>query len=486
MEDRVFGTDVTDATRETNSKLKRRDFFRTAGMAGLGLGTLTMARPEAQVEYLTQNVSRSSRPSELRITDLRIAEIGGVPFRCPIIRIDTNQGLSGYGEVRDDGAPEYALMLKSRILGENPCNVEKIFRIVRQFGHHGRQGGGVSGVETALWDLAGRAYGVPIYQMLGGKYRDRVRLYADTSSSPDPLTFARRMKETRVDAGYTSLKMDLGIELLSRVGGEGVLVNSRTWGPVGEPQLRGQYSRERGDYGQIDHPFTRIQITEKGLDVMEEFVSVMREHVGYEVQLGIDHTGHFDKNEAIKLARRLEKYSLAYMEDLVSWMYVDDWKDITDATTTPTKTGEDIYLLDGFRELIDKRAVDIVHPDLGSAGGILETKRINDYASERGIMTNYHYAGSPIGFYASVHAAAACQNFGVLEHHSVENKRWYNLIAGDSSGVFDQGYTHVPEGPGLGFELNLEAVKEYLIEGAGFFEPTPEWDQIRAWDRPWS
>jgi hypothetical protein len=218
-----------NTTHDAPERSGRRQFLETAGLTGLSLGTLTMARPEAQVEHLAQNVNRSSQPSELRITDLRIAEVGGIPFRCPIIRIDTNQGISGYGEVRDNGPKEYALMLKSRILGENPCNVEKIFRIIKQFGHHGRQGGGVAGVETALWDLAGKAYGVPVYQMLGGKYRDRVRLYADTTSLPDPHAFGRLMKETRVDAGYTALKMDLGVELISRAGGEGVLVNSRAW-----------------------------------------------------------------------------------------------------------------------------------------------------------------------------------------------------------------------------------------------------------------
>jgi len=140
----------------------RRDFLRTAGLSGLTLGAMTSAPLEARVEFLTQQVNRRSSPSELRITDLRIAEVGGIPFRCPIIRIDTNQGISGYGEVRDNGPKEYALFLKSRILGENPCNVEKLFRVIRQFGHHGRQGGGVSGVETALWDLAGKAYGVPV------------------------------------------------------------------------------------------------------------------------------------------------------------------------------------------------------------------------------------------------------------------------------------------------------------------------------------
>ena len=101
-------------------------------------------------------------------------------MRCPLIKIYTNQGLVGYGEVRDGGSKSYALMLKSRILGENPCDVDKIFRRIKQFGHHARQGGGVCGIEVALWDLAGKAYGVPVYQMLGGKFRDKIRIYCDT------------------------------------------------------------------------------------------------------------------------------------------------------------------------------------------------------------------------------------------------------------------------------------------------------------------
>lgn len=415
---------------------------------------------------------------------MRIAEVDGIPFRVPIVRIDTNQGISGYGEVRDAGDPRYALMLKSRILGENPCNVEKLFKMIRQFGFHGRQGGGVAGVETALWDLAGKAYGVPVYQMLGGKYRDKVRLYADTAGAGDPHVFANRMKKTRVDKGYTALKMDIGIGLVADI--PGALTNTHHHAPQGERGLQSQYSGTPGEYGQIDHPFTRIQITEKGLDGIEEFVSVMRDTVGYEIPLGIDHTGHFDTDEAIKLARRLEPYTLSYMEDLVAWKWVDKWKEITTSTTTPTVTGEDIFGLEGgFKELIDKQAVNLVHPDLGSAGGILETKRIGDYAQDGGIGMMLHYAGSPIGFFGSVHAAAATENFLWLEHHSVENEAWYSLISDDTV-VFDEGYVPVPEKPGLGFELNEEAIKENLTDDSGFFEPTPEWDEARSWDRLWS
>ena len=126
------------------------------------------------------NVHRCSEPSQLKITDIRVANINGAPKHCPLIKIYTNQGIVGYGEVRDASSATYALMLKSRILGENPCNVDKIFRKIKQFGGPSRQGGGVSGIEIALWDLAGKAYGVPLYQLLGGKFRDEIRVYCDT------------------------------------------------------------------------------------------------------------------------------------------------------------------------------------------------------------------------------------------------------------------------------------------------------------------
>ncbi|NBC67251.1 MAG: mandelate racemase/muconate lactonizing enzyme family protein [Bacteroidetes bacterium] len=466
-----------------SNKVDRRNFIKKAGAGGLGLFGMFALPFEDQIGHLAQNVNRYSSPSELEITDLRIAEIDGIPFRVPLIRIDTNQGISGYGEVRDGGAKEYALFLKSRLLGENPCNVEKVFKIIKQFGGHGRLGGGVSGVETALWDLTGKAYDVPVYQLLGGKYRDKVRLYCDTTTSDDPHEYARRMQE-RIEMGYTFLKMDMGIQLVDDE--EGSLTNTREYGPKGQRELRSQYSGEQGDYGQIDHPFTRIQVTQQGLERMMEYLRVMRDTIGYEIPMGTDHWGHFDKNEAIKIARAAEPYTLAYVEDLIAWQYADEWKEISEATTTPTMTGEDIYLLDGFKELIDKQAVDMVHPDLGSAGGILETKRIGDYAMQNGIAMMLHYAGAPFGFMASVHAAAATENFVALEHHSVDTPNWYDLVQEDKSAIFQDGYTPVPEKPGLGVEINEDAVREHLIEDAGYFEPTPEWDEIRTWDRTWS
>src|SRR5579871_3590964 len=201
----------------------RRSFLKGAA-AAIGAGFWA----DSTLEALPQNVNTNSKPSDLKITDLRVVTVSRAPMTCPIIRIDTNQDIYGLGEVRDGASKNYALMLKSRLLGENPCNIDKLFRRVKQFGGHSRQGGGVCGVEMALWDLAGKAYNVPVYQMLGGKFRDKIRCYADTTESEDPKVYGERLKK-RKEQGFTWLKMDLGIDLMKDVPGtitrpEGVLI----------------------------------------------------------------------------------------------------------------------------------------------------------------------------------------------------------------------------------------------------------------------
>src|ERR1022692_4806122 len=187
----------------------RRSFLRGAAVA-LGAGFWA----DHELEALPQNVNTNSKPSDLRITDMRVLTVARAPMTCPLIRIDTNQGIYGLGEVRDGASKNYALVLKSRLLGENPCNVDKVFRKIKQFGGPARQGGGVSGVEMALWDLAGKAYNAPIYQMLGGKFRDKIRCYADTTESNDPKVYGQRLK-ARKEQGFTWLKMDLGIDMVA-------------------------------------------------------------------------------------------------------------------------------------------------------------------------------------------------------------------------------------------------------------------------------
>ena len=170
----------TGVKHEEKRKLSgRRDFIKKSALGGIALGGLMHLSIEDTIAHTTSKVNRASSPSDLKITDMSVAVVGNVG-RTAIIRIDTNQGIYGLGEVRDAADERYALMLNSRILGLNPCNVEMIFKIIRQFGYHGRQGGGVCAVEMALWDLCGKAYGVPAWQLLGGRYRDKIRLYADT------------------------------------------------------------------------------------------------------------------------------------------------------------------------------------------------------------------------------------------------------------------------------------------------------------------
>ena len=459
----------------------RRNFLKKTALGGIALGGLMHLSVEDTLAQTTQNVSRASSPSDLKITDMRYAlttVLGGTA----IIRIDTNQGIYGLGEVRDGADVRYALMLKSRILGLNPCNVEMIFKIIKQFGSHGRQGGGVCGVEMALWDLTGKAYGVPAWQLLGGKYRDSVRLYADTPEGKDHDDQAEKIRYRIEDQGYTWLKMDVSINNLKDV--PGGLVNHEFWdGASGQYDLRNYMG-----YGNTKHPFTQVQITDKGLEELVKLVEHTREHIGWDIPISTDHYGHFDLNNGIRLGRALEKYRLAWMEDVVPWEYTDQWKSLSDALETPMLTGEDIYLLQGFKPLIDIHAVDIVHPDLATSGGLLETKKIGDYAEEHGVAMAMHQAGTPVSFMANVHCAAATQNFLALEHHSVDLPWWESLVKmTDGNPIIKKGFAPVPNSPGLGIELNEDVVKEHLHQrDKSFFAPTDEWNERRSHDRQWS
>ncbi|MEX6688663.1 mandelate racemase/muconate lactonizing enzyme family protein [Danxiaibacter flavus] len=459
----------------------RRSFLKKSTLGGIALGAFMFAPLEDTLAQATQKVNRNSSASDLKITDMRYATIMNSTGRCTIIRIDTNQGISGYGEVRDGADWRYAMFLKSRIMGMNPCSVEQIFKRIKQFGFHGRQGGGVCAVEMALWDLAGKAYGVPAYQLLGGKYRDKIRLYADTPEEEDPDKFVAKLKERLEDKGFTFLKMDLGIEMVSKI--PGTIVNGKVWDNV-----QRQWSMAPMSYGATEHPFTQVQVTDKGLDEMTKYIARVRDVIGYEVPLASDHYGHFDMNNAIRLGKAVEKYRLAWLEDMIPWHFMDQWKEITRAIETPTNTGEDIYLKEDFIKLIDIHATDLVHPDLATSGGLLETKKIGDYAEEKGVAMAMHFAGTPVSFMANVHCAAATQNFVALEHHSLDLPYWVNLMKKvNGKPFFEKGFADVPDSPGLGIELNEDEMKKHLDpDNKTWFAPTPEWDTVRSWDRLWS
>ena len=446
----------------------RREILKGSA-AALG-GALLVGEP---TEAYPKSVNTNSSPSTLKITDLRVATVVKPgPSPCPIIRIDTNQGVYGLGEVRDIASGTYALFLKSRILGENPLQIDKIFRKIKHFGGHSRQAGGVCAVEMALWDIMGKVYNVPVYAMVGGgKFHDKIRIYADTTESKDPKVYAQRMKERKEAMGITWLKMDLGIEMVADTPGT---VTQRS-------------DLTEWEMTEIPHPLLAVEVTDKGIAMLEQYVAAVREAVGMEIPLSMDHLGHLGVNSIIRLSKAYEKYNLSWLEDVIPWTYTDLLKRISDESPIPILTGEDIYLKEPFEILCQKHAVSKIHPDLATSGGILETHKIGDMAEEYGVPMAMHFAGTPVSCMANVHCAAATLNFLALENHSLDVPWWSSMVLeGVNKPIVNKGFIEVPDRPGLGVTLNEDVIKLHLKPGTGYFLPTPEWDQEKSWDRLWS
>ncbi len=420
-----------------------------AGIAGM----FKMTEEKASAQALRRGPNRNSAPSQLKITDMRSVLIAS-NYDYPIIRIDTNQGVYGLGEVRDAGREGTALVLKPHIMGRNPLQIEPILDSLRNFANHQRMGGGYSAVDMALHDIAGKVYGVPAWRLVGSKYRDQIRIYCDTNESRDPKIYAERFKK-RKEEGFTFFKMDLGTRMVANRPGA---VNA---------------------FGTA---------TEKGLEYMCEYIQAVRDAIGWDAPLGLDHFGALTLNDSIRYARAFEKYNVAWAEDMIQVGHLGaggdaplDWKSyktLIEATTTPIATGESLFgLEEGFKNFIDNRAIDIVHPDPLTSGAIRETKRIADYAVMNGVQTAIHFAGSPVGCLASVHMAATLKQMLAMENHAVDIPWWGDLVTGPSKPIVNKGYITVPDTPGLGVELNEPVIKEHIRKG-GYFEPTPQYDDF--------
>jgi len=305
--------------------------------------------------------------------------------------------------------------------------------------------------------------------------------------------------KARLDMGFTFLKMDLGIGLLLDEPGTlnaplGFIEDMKRYaghilnvqgGSVTEDMVRHQKS-----YSIVTtaHPFTGIHLTEKGLDYLENYVREVRAVIGYEVPLAIDHFGHVCVEDCIRFARRMEPYNIAWMEDMVPWMYTDQYVRLRNSTCIPVCTGEDIYLKENFKPLLESGGVSVIHPDLMTCGGCLELKKIADMADDRGVAVALHMAGSPISFLANVHTAAAMHNVLALEFHSVDVPWWQDMVTGLPKPIIEKGFVKVPEKPGLGFDdLNEELIRSHINPNIpGYFEPTDEWNKEFSNDRTWS
>jgi len=436
----------------TRNCISRRNLIaQTLGCTALGAAFRLVEGSAAEQAQKAGEVNRNSAPSHLKITDMRAIRVAS-NYDYPIIRIDTNQGVYGLGEVRDAGNEGMALVLKPHVLGRNPLQIEPLLDSVRNFTNQRRFGGGYSALDIALHDIAGKVYGVPCWRLVGSKYRDRVRIYCDTDQTQDRNVFVDRLVR-RKKMGFTFFKMDLGTSLVRDIHGA---VNSRG------------------------------VATEKGLKLLCEYVASVKDGIGWDQPLAADHFGSLDVNDSIRYARALEPYDMAWVEDplQIGTLGTGDaprnwraYKEIKEATTSTINTGESLFgLEEGFRPLIENLAVDMIHPDPLTSGGIRETKRIADYASMYGIPTAVHFAGSPVGCMAAVHMAATIKDFVAMENHAVDIPWWSDLVTGPPKPIIQNGYIQVPDSPGLGVELNEEVCKQHL-RVPGYFEATPQYDK---------
>jgi L-alanine-DL-glutamate epimerase-like enolase superfamily enzyme len=405
-------------------------------------------------------INKFSSPSDLKITDIRALRVAA-NFDYPIIKMFTNQGVYGLGEVRDAGNENLALSMRPLLVGHSPLDISGILQSVRPFAGPGRQGGGFSAIDIALHDIVGKVYGVPVWRLLGDKKRDRARMYCDTTGTSDPKKYGARMVE-RMKKGFTFFKMDVTTNFV------GV----------------------KPDY--LD---TEGVPTDKGLEYGAELIMAVRDAIGWDKPLAVDASSLRCGTvpDGIRAAQTFEKCRLAWLEDLFYtggfWRW-KEFKEIKAHTRTPLLTGEDGFgLEEGFQQLIDNRAVDIIHLDHGTSGGCRETKRIADYAFDRErIPTAIHMAGSPLATIAAVHTAATLDSYIAMECHAVDFLDWWQqLITGVPQPLIDKGYITVPDAPGLGVELNEPVVKEHL-RTPGYFDPATKWDDSitgRGLGGPW-
>jgi L-alanine-DL-glutamate epimerase-like enolase superfamily enzyme len=403
----------------------------------------------------------------MRITDLKACTIQMDGWRFPIVRVETDEDIYGLGEARDGSDKRQLLELKHLVVGEDPLDVEWLFQKIRSRGGRGaagRHGGGVSGVEMALWDIAGKAVGLPVYRLIGGKRRDMVRVYVDSGvglladgSRPPrypnkgweqaftPEAYAEQARRRKA-LGFTIVKFDLGYHgLFLSVPGYAL----------------GQHTSERGFKAQV------------------ACVKAVKEVLGDDIELCLDlgsedylaSSKHMLLSSAIQLCRALEPFNLLWVEDALSVAHIDEWVTLSNSTTIPTLTGEDPYLRYGFLPFFQRNAIGVAHPDIATAGGILEGKKIGDLAELFGISIAQHCAGSPISMMANVQCAAAQpDNFIAMEFHAADLPEWEDLVEGLPKPLIRNGYIEVPNRPGLGIELNEDAVRRHLATGETYFE----------------
>ena len=413
--------------------MDRRSFLQTGGGALAGLFSL---------EGLSAAIQATTTPGQrprLKITDVKTAYTQGMH-----VRIYTDQGIFGNGEGVDSvsGAAAIVQGFRMSLMGQNPLNIEAIWERIRTSGiFAGGQAGqyvtALGAVEIALWDLAGKALGVPVYQLMGGKVRDRVRVYCDSGTNNRNDPNAKQYISQIIDMGFTATKIDI-------------------------------------DDGADKARFDRVNWTANNqeIDNMVDKVRFMRESLPSHIELAVDMHGRYDVGTAKRMAKELEPFRLLWLEEPVPPENVDAMRDVRESTHTPICAGENLFLRHGFRELFEKRAVDIIMPDIQKCGGLLEARKIADMAHTYYIPMAPHAQASPIGTMASCHVMAAIPNALVIEWHwshpAARLTRWRQYVKeGD---IIEKGYITVPDRPGIGLEMDEEACRKMVRPGSSWFD----------------
>lgn len=400
----------------------------------------------------------------IKIVDLKCAVIG----RNPTVRIVTDQGISGYGQA--ESAKPYlkpmVLFYKPYLLGEDPTNIASIMLKIRRMGAFKPWGAAVSAIEIALWDIAGQAAGLPVHKLLGGKIRDRVRPYGNsenivphfTPRTPqDYAELTSRMKEAK--EGFTLFKQPVGFHNTAMLTATPDAWYGKQW-KGGPPYM------DRG------------LLTERGFDHVVACVEASKKALGDDIGLALDCGPGWTVKDAIRFARAVEPLHITWLEDLITGDYTpypnaQVFKQVTDSTSTPIHTGEEIYLRENFKDLIETQAVNVIGPDPEDVGGIAELKWIAEYANLHGILVAPHGIFDGLfGLAAQVHMGATLpQNYIAFEYAKGDPEWWYDIVEGLPDPIVKNGFIDVWDKPGLGITFNVKAAKAHLAdEDRSFFD----------------
>lgn len=389
----------------------------------------------------------------MKIVDIQSTIVEG-NFDWIVVKVYTDQGVHGLGEIYAGTSGGRMLdLLRPFIMGEDPLDVDRLYW--KMYSAFQRELGAsllaaISGVETALWDIAGKEMGVPVYRLLGGKYRDSVRVYADCAAGEGD----EGKKEEEVRLGPVVLK---GVHTPEAYAAKAVKVKAQGFDAIKfDLDLPDRYKQDRYN-GSIGNEEMRLKV---------KLVESVREAVGGNVDVAVDCHWQYNVKDAIRLAKKLEPYDLLWFEDPIHSENVDAMAKVSRASPIPVCTGEHRVSRHGFRDLIEKQAADILSPDVQKAGGILETKKIADHADQYYIPLAPHNIASPVGTMAAAQACATFPNFLVLEYHSNDIPWWNSLVKSSGGPLVKGGRITLPSTPGLGIELDPEAVEKHLKKGA--------------------